>query len=107
MRKLRKGKINDKVMDMVARNYQQLQQLCADHIHGLYCAKSEDDIFHDTIIFVSQDKKASSLLCDRELIGYFCYRYRMILYQNINDDKLLKEIPYADYLQASKETEAE
>ena len=36
-------------------------------------------------------------------MNYFCYRFRMIEYQAINDNKQLKEIPYADYLQTKKE----
>jgi hypothetical protein len=81
--------------------------MCVSHGQGLYCSKSKEDLFQDTVVFVSQDEKASSLSTDKELIDYFCYRFRMIEYQAINDNKLLKEIPYADYLQASKTTEEE
>lgn len=107
MRRIKKGKVNDKVMAMIASNYKQLKQLCADHSHGLYCSKSKEDIFQDTVLFVSQDDRISSLSTDKELIDYFCYRFRMIEFQAINDNKLLKEIPYADYLQAPKTTEEE
>ena len=107
MRRIKKGKVNDKVMAMIASNYKQLKQLCADHSHGLYCSKDNEDIYQDTVLFVSLDEKASSLSTDKELIDHFCYRFRMIEYQAINDNKLLKEIPYADYLQAPKTTEEE
>ena len=105
MRKLKKGKVDIKVMTMIARNYDYLKSMCVSHGQGLYCSKSKEDLFKDTIVFVSQDEKASSLSTDKELIDYFCYRFRMIKYQAINDNKLLKERPYADYLQAPKTTE--
>nr|DAQ82023.1 MAG TPA: RNA-dependent RNA polymerase [Caudoviricetes sp.] len=107
MREPRRGKVNIKVMTMIAHNYDRLRAMCVSHGQGLYCSKSKEDLFQDTVVFVSQDEKASSLSTDKELIDYFCYRFRMIEYQAINDNKLLKEIPYADYLQASKTTEEE
>lgn len=107
MRKTRAGKTNFKIMTVIAKNYDHLKQLCSYRDHGLFCSKSHEDLFHDTILFVSQDDKASSLSTDEELIDYFCYRFRMIEYQAINDNKLLKEIPYADYLQTSKTAEEE
>lgn len=103
MRKIKKRKVNDKVIAMIARNYNKLQQLCVDHRRGLYCSKSYYDIFQDTILFVSQDEKAASISSDKELIDHFCYRFRMIEFQTINDNKQLKEILYADYLQTCKE----
>lgn len=103
MRKTRKGKADDKVMSMIAHNYRRLKQLCGYRDSGLYCSKSYEDLFQDTVLFVSQDDKASALSSEKELIDYFCYRFRMIAYQAINDQKLLKEITYADYLQAQKE----
>lgn len=102
MRKTRKGKASDKVMVMIAHNYDHLKQLCGYRAYGLYCSKSYEDVFQDTVLLVSQDEKASTLSSEKELIDYFCYRFRMILFQAINDNKLLKEIPYADYLQAKK-----
>ena len=90
---------------MIAQNYECLKSLC-NHDHGLFCSKSHEDLFHDTVLFVSQDEKAPTS-SDKDLIDYFCYRFRMIEYQTINDNKLLKEIPYADYLQAQKATETE
>ena len=107
MRKTKIGKVDPKVMAVLADNYNHLKQLCSYRSHGLFCSKSYEDLFQDTILFVSQDNKASTLSSEQEIIDYFYYRFRMIEYQATNDHKLLKEIPYADYLQASKETEAE
>jgi len=93
------------VMEVLAGNYDKLKQLCGYRKSGLYCFKSYEDIFEDTILFVAQDKKAASLKSDKEIIDYFCYRYRMIQFQTINDNKQLKEIHYADYLQARQKIE--
>lgn len=103
MRKTRTGKADSKVMEVIARNYNLLMQLCNCHSQGLFCSKSYEDLFQDTVLFVSQDEKASALSTEKELIDYFCYRFRMIKYQAVNDNKQLKEIPYADYIQARKE----
>ena len=107
MRKTRTGKANNDVMTTIARNYEHLKQLCCYRSHGLFCSKSYEDIFQDTVLFVSQDEHASSLSSDKDLIDYFRYRFQMIEFQAINDNKQLKEIPYADYLQAQKTTEEE
>ena len=107
MRALKNGKIDKRVMSMIERNYDKLKDLCIYRTHGLFCFKSYEDIFHDAILFVSQDKKASLISSEEELIRYFNYRFRMILYQTINDNKQLKEIPYADYIQASKKEDSE
>lgn len=89
-------------MVTIAHNYDTLKVLCGYRASGLYCSKSYEDIFQDTVLLVSQDDKASSLSSDEELIDYFCYRFRMIMFQAIHDNKQLKEIPYADYLQTNK-----
>lgn len=102
MRKTRKGKASEKVMATIAHNYDHLKQLCGYRASGLYCSKSYEDVFQDTVLLVSQDEKASTLSSEKELIDYFCYRFRMIEFQAINDNKQLKEIPYADYLQTQK-----
>lgn len=94
-------------MSVIAHNYNRLKQLCGYRSSGLYCSKSYEDIFQDTVLLVSQDEKASTLSSENELIDYFRYRFRMIEYQAINDNKQLKEMPYADYLQASKNKEEE
>lgn len=103
MRKTRRGKADPEILNMIAHNYEYLKQLCGCHVHGIFCSKSYEDLFQDTILFVSQDEKASALSSESEVIDYFSYRFRMIVFQAINDNKQLKEIPYADYLQAQKE----
>ena len=55
MRTLKNGKIDKRVMSMIVRNYDKLKDLCIYRTHGLLCSKSYEDIFHDAILFVSQD----------------------------------------------------
>ena len=93
------------MMEVLAGNYDKLTQLCGYKKSGLYCSKSYEDIFEDTILFVAQDTKAASLKSDKEIIDYFRYRYRMIQFQTINDSKQLKEIYYADYLKPGQKIE--
>lgn len=107
MRKVRKGKADSRVMAIIAKNYNRLKLLCGYRNYGLFCSKSYEDLFQDTVLFISQDEKALTLLSEQELIDYFCYRFRMIEFQTVNDNKLLKEIPYADYLQATKAASTE
>ena len=102
MRNIRAGKSNEEVMNIIARNYSKLKELCSIRAKGLYCSKSYEDIFQDTVIFVSQDKAAAKMNTDSEVIKHFLYRFKMIEFQAINDDKILKETSYADYKKAPK-----
>ena len=96
MRKIKIGKADNGVMTLLARNYSKLKNLCGYRDYGCFCSKSYEDIFQDTVIYVSQDKRAVGMPED-ELVNYFCFRFKMILFQTINDNKELKEIAYADY----------
>lgn len=88
-------------MKAIARNYDKLKELCGYRDYGCYCSKSYEDMFQDTVMFVAQDKDAVGMN-DSELIKHFCYRFKMIEFQTINDNKLLKETPYADYYKAKE-----
>lgn len=104
---MKKGNVSIKVMTVIANNYDRLRSMCVNHGQGIYCSKSDEDLFHDTVIFVSQDEKASTIKSDKEFMEYFRYRFRMITFQAVNDNKQLKEIAYADYLQTKKVSEEE
>lgn len=106
MRRIKTGKINKRIMAMIERNYSKLKELCGYRSYGCFCSKSYEDIFQDTVLYVSQDKRASAINTDKELVEYFHYRFKMIDFQTINDNKLLKEIPYADY-RKSKENDSQ
>ena len=65
-------------------------------------------IFQETILFVIRDPAASTLRTDDEIIRHFKYRFQMIRYQVMKDNQQLKEVNYADNIQAqngSSETE--
>lgn len=106
MRKGKKGKVNKKALDAISKNYSKLKELCNYNKRGCYCSKSYEDIFQDTILFVVHDSGAVDLVTDEEIINHFLYRYKMVEFQTINDNKMLKEVKYADYIQA-KETGTE
>lgn len=103
----KKSKHYPAVAAAIGRNYVRLQSLCHCRFFGLCGSRSYEDVFQDTVIYVIQDAEASTLLSDEDIIKHFCRRFRMIEYQIMQDAKQLKEIPYADYLQAKKETNEE
>lgn len=105
-RKVRQGKVNSHALQVIARNYDKLRALCNRSDHGCYCSKSYEDIFQDTILYVAHDLSSFNMTRDEEVIELFLYRYKMIEFQTINDDKMMKEVSYADHLQ-TKETGTE
>ena len=105
-RKVRQGKVNSHALQVIARNYDMLRALCNSSDRGCYCSKSYEDIFQDTILYVAHDLSSFNMTRDEEVIELFLYRYKMIEFQTINDDKMMKEVAYADHLQ-TKETGTE
>lgn len=105
-RKVRQGKVNSHALQVIAKNYDMLRALCNSSDHGCYCSKSYEDIFQDTILYVAHDLSSFNMTRDEEVIELFLYRYKMIEFQTINDDKMMKEVAYADHLQ-TKETGTE
>lgn len=105
-RKVRQGKVNSHALQVIARNYDKLRALCNSSDHGCYCSKSYEDIFQDTILYVAHDLSSFNMTRDEEVVELFLYRYKMIEFQTINDDKMMKEVSYADHLQ-TKETGTE
>ena len=69
---------------------------------GSYMA---DDLAGETLLIVAQDPRARSMDADR-LAAFFLYRFDMVRFQTKMDYQQLKEVSYADYLQA-RETEKE
>lgn len=101
-RKIRQGKVNAYALDVIGRNYRKLKALCNSGKNGCYCSKSYEDIFQDTILYVAHDLSSFNMTRDEEVIELFLYRYRMIEFQVINDNKMIKEVAYADYLQTKE-----
>lgn len=96
----KKNKYYPEVTQGIGRNYERLHALCCQGKYGYFDSRDYEDIFQDTIIYVSQDPAAKDKHSDSEIISHFLYRYRMIEFQTMQDAKQLKEIPYANYLQA-------
>ena len=88
---------------VIGKNYLKLRSLCCVEFDTFHGSLSREDIFQDTVLYVIQDVEASLLESEEDIIKHFCYRYKMIAFQIIQDSKQLREIPYADYLQTQKE----
>ena len=102
MRRTKQGMTHDTVMQAIARNFERLKQVCGYRTFGCYCSQSYEDMFQDTVLVVSMDERAVAMT-DAELVDFFAYRFKRTEYQTINDNKMLKEMPYADYIK-NKET---
>lgn len=93
-------------MNILADNYTLLKDRCRIVGDIVWCSKNYEDIFHDTIMYVSQDDKADGL-SEEELLDFFCYRFKMLEFQTISDNKLERKVEYADYKKNNKETSEE
>lgn len=102
MRNRLKNRVFSTVTQRIGRLYDKLYSLCCRSPGGLYGGYSHEDIFHDTICYMIQDGKANKITNDEEFIKYFVYRHRMISFQIIKDAEQLKQIEYADHIQAKK-----
>lgn len=86
MREVKVLHIDTRVMDELAKQYDQLKSLCVETARQRDAGmKDLDDLFHDCIITVAQDSIASSLTSS-ELATHFCYRFQMIMFQNVKDN---------------------
>lgn len=92
---------------MIAQNYNRLHELCNVSDHGNYGSFTKEDIFSETILYVIHDPEALSCAGIEAFCKHFKRRYKLIEFQTIKDSKQLKEIPYADYIQAKKEISKE
>lgn len=87
---------SDSVASILAKNYNILRDEFVKGEYGSYVSMSYEDIFHETILYVIQDKKAFDL-SEQELLTHFKFRYNMIKFQIIQDSKLHSTI-YANDL---------
>lgn len=70
--------VSQNVAQIIAANYYLLKDKTNEGlIHNDISAKTIDDIFSDTVLFVLQDEKAASLKTRAEIIDYFIYRFKM------------------------------
>lgn len=96
MRNRCRGEYLPHIAAALDRNYDLLLRLCSINIERNHGSVSDMDIFHETILFVSHDKRCIDLKTDDDIVHYFAYRYRMILYQTVKDESQRKTILYAD-----------
>lgn len=100
-----KREIDPVVLAALGRIYPRLLSACRERMVrdcGCYAA---DDLAGETLLIVAQDPRARGLDADR-LTAFFLYRFDMVRFQTKMDYQQLKEVSYADYLQA-RETEKE
>lgn len=106
MRKVKEGNVDKGIMERIAYLYGKLKVACGYKKTGNYCSKSYEDIFQDTVLYVSQDKEARDIQDEKGFIKHFRYRFNMIEYQAIQDNKTERKEEYADY-KKEKEMEQE
>lgn len=103
----KKNKYYPAIAKSIGRNYHKLRSQCFRGKYGCFESRDYEDIFQDTVLYVIQDPVSLECRTEDELIAHFLRRYRMIEYQTVQDSKLNKTTPYADYKQAKKETTEE
>lgn len=102
-RDIKKPLHKSSVLEVIAKNYPRLKQLC--DVTGLYLVDKEDD-FSETILLLTEDEKVSKM-SENEVLEYFKYRYNMVRFRSAQEKKVRKEIPYADNIQTKKEADRE
>lgn len=97
IRQLSSRRIPDvRVLTVLANNYIQLMVRCGVSKRGCFCSKNYEDIFEDTIMIVASDDKAKAMSDDKDILDWFCFRYKMVEYQAVRDNRQLREVSYAD-----------
>lgn len=105
-RKQRSWNPNYEVMQMIASLYNELSDKCTYDRPKCYDGLSYQDMFQETILFISCDTKAVCLTKDKEkFIEYFIRRFKIVQFKVIHDSRRLKKEQYADYKQASPQEE--
>lgn len=99
----KRNRTNEYISKVLGRLYKSLYEICCRGPAPSCGYYSNEDIFQETILFVIQDPAASALKTDEEIIKHFKYRFQMIRFQVIKDNQQLKEIDYADNIQAQKD----
>lgn len=76
-----------KVLKVIAKHYNELKQRLCPIAYGNYSGRNTEDIFSDTICVVIQDKAAKEQKTDAEILKFFEYRFKMVSFQVIKDNK--------------------
>lgn len=76
-----------KVLEVIAKHYNELKQQLCPIAYGNYAGRSTEDIFSDTICVVIQDETAKNLKTDDEILKLFEYRFKLVSFQVIKDNK--------------------
>lgn len=79
---------SNRVASVIAKHYDKLRVEFDKGKDGNFGSMSFEDIFHESILYIIQDKTAFNL-SEQEILEHFRYRYKMIQYQIIQDSKLI------------------
>ncbi|MDR2039216.1 MAG: hypothetical protein LBQ60_14940 [Bacteroidales bacterium] len=95
---------NKHALISIGKQYDILRLSCIIHVQP-NCQYLFNDIFHDTIIYVSCENLQEPEITDEKLLRHFVYRFKMIAFQTIKNLQQKKETAYADNKQTEKEEE--
>ncbi|MCI1681427.1 MAG: ribbon-helix-helix domain-containing protein [Bacteroides sp.] len=92
-------KYNTRIIKMISDNYDRIKrEIIQNYVYV-------EDVFQDTVLYLTSDKDAMPVKTKGELISLFKRRYNMLMYKSKQEKKERREMPYADYLQAKETTE--
>lgn len=101
MRNRIRGIYDERIAKVLADNYGVLLSRCGRAFrHGPFLL---EDIVHETFLFVTTDPAAQTMLNKKALLDYFVYRFRMIAFQTVKDNR--KMLRYADDKKIKKTNE--
>lgn len=92
-----------RVIKQIGRLYGTLHELCAYGQYITHASAAYEDIFHDTILYVIYDREALRKHTDGAFTEHFLYRFRMLSYQTLKDNKQLNRQQYAYHQQRKEE----
>lgn len=105
MRRRGNGKAVKEALFYLERNYDLLwsQSYHAGPCVGFFDA---EDIFQETVMMITVDRRCQTITSDEDFREYFRYRMRMVRFQTIKDHNN-EEKQNADYQQAKENSEEE
>lgn len=105
MRNRGNGKVVKEALELLERNYGHLWSQLAQTAKSVRFLEPSD-VFHETVMLISVDRKCKGIKSDDEFRSYFRYRMQMVQYQMLKDYNVeLKN--NADYQQAQKAAKEE
>ena len=105
MRNRGNGEVVQEALDFLERNYDQLWSRSARAAIDVRFL-DYSDLFHETVMMITVDRRCKTIESDEEFRSYFRYRMRMVQFQTIKDYNE-EQKNNADYQQAQKRAKEE